>query len=89
MYQKGRIKEEYYDAQYAILTEKLAAYKPAADIDATLKAYRALSDAFSEGWVDIYRQLDIRHKKAFWKEIIREIHVDPDSRKVCGFSFYV
>ena len=89
MYQKGRIKEEYYDEQYSLLTEKLESCKPAADINATLEAYMALSDAFSEGWVEIYQKLDIRHKKAFWKEIIKEIHVDPDSRKICGFSFYV
>lgn len=91
MYQKGRIKEEYYDEQYALLSEKLEACTPAAsiDIDASLEACKALSDAFSEGWVEMYNGLDIRHKKAFWKEIIRAIHVDPASRKLCGFDLRI
>lgn len=89
MYQKGRIGEEYYDEQYALLTEKLEACTPAAtiDIEASLEAYKALADTFSEGWLDMYSGLDIQHKKSFWKEVIREIHVDPVSRKICGFQF--
>lgn len=89
MYQKGRIGEEYYDEQYALLTEKLEACTPAVtiDIEASLEAYKALADTFSEGWLDMYSGLDIQHKKSFWKEVIREIHVDPVSRKICGFQF--
>lgn len=89
MYQKGRIKETYYDEQYAILSEKLEACRPSdADaVTASLAAYRALSEAFSEGWQEMYHALDISHKKAFWKEIIDEINVDPESRKISGFHF--
>lgn len=87
MYQKGRIKEDYYDEQYAILSEKLERSRPAADIDASLAAVKALSGLLSEGWQEMYYGLDIAHKKAFWKEIIREINVDAESRKVCGFRF--
>jgi len=54
-----------------------------------LEAYKALSSVFSEGWQEMYHGLDIRHKKAFWKEIIREINVDAKSRKICGFHFRV
>lgn len=91
MYQKGRIGEEYYDEQYALLMGKLETCAPAAivDIDASLEAYKALADTFSEGWLDMYNDLDIKHKKSFWKEVIREIHVDPVSRKICGFALRV
>ena len=37
----------------------------------------------------MYHKLDIVHKKAFWKGVIKEIYVDPESRKVCGFKFMV
>lgn len=87
MYQKGRIKEDYYDEQYAILSEKLEHCIPASDIITSLKAYRAISSLFSEGWQEMYHNLDIKHKKAFWKDIIREINVDATSRKICGFVF--
>lgn len=89
MYLKGRIKEDFYDAQYLALTEKLNAYEPAESIDASLSSYKALSDVFSDGWQEMYQELDIAHRKAFWKEIIKDIIVDAGSRKICGFHFNV
>lgn len=89
MYQKGRIKEAYYDEQYARLSEKLADCSPLEEITASLEAYRALSRNFSGEWQHMYRNLDIGHKKSYWKEIIRQIEVDPGTRKVCGFTFRV
>lgn len=86
MYQKGRIKEEYYDEQYALLTEQLSQYK-ASDNIAILNTYKALADVFSDGWQEMYLELDINHKKAFWKEIIKEINVNKETRKICGFKF--
>ena len=87
MYQKGRIKEEYYDEQYAILSEKLENCMPAKEIIISLEAYKAISDLFADGWQEMYLNLDIRHKKAFWKEIIKDINIDAASRKICGFRF--
>lgn len=89
MYQKGRIKEEYYDEQYALLSAKLENCSPLAEINASLEACRALSSAFSDGWQEMYQTLDIAHKKSFWKEIIREINVDPQTRKISGFQFFL
>ncbi len=87
MYQKGRIKEEYYDEQYALLSGKLENCTASPEITASLEAYRAISRILSDGWQEMYLKLDIRHKKAFWKDIIREINVDAESRKICGFHF--
>ncbi len=88
MYQKGRIKEEYYDEQYTLLTAQLEQYDTTDNV-IVLEAYRALSDVFSDGWQEMYLELDINHKKAFWKEVIAEIWVDGTSRKICGFKFRV
>lgn len=88
MYQKGRIGEDYYDEQYALLTEQLEQYSQD-KTEASLEAYRALSDAFGEGWQETYFKLDISHKKAFWKETLAEIYVDEETRKVCGFRFCI
>jgi len=35
----------------------------------------------------MYYELDIKHKKAFWKDLIEAIYVDKESRKLCGFKF--
>lgn len=87
MYQKGRIKDDYYDEQYEILTEKLKQYETVDNSTAVLETYKALSDIFTDGWQEMYASLDATHKKAFWKEIISEINVDKISRKICGFKF--
>lgn len=89
MYQKGRIKEAYYDEQYAILSEKLENCMPETKITTSLEAYKALSSLFKEGWQEMYKDLDSKHKKAFWKDIVKEINVDAKSRKICGFHFRV
>ena len=89
MYQKGRIKEDYYDEQYAILSEKLAQCTEPDNTVALIKTYEAIGDIFADGWQEMYLKLDIIHKKAFWKEVLSEIHVDKDTRKICGFKFRV
>lgn len=89
MYQKGRIKEAYYDEQYARLSEKLEDCSPLEEVTASLEAYRAISRDFTGEWQQIYRNLDTGHKKSYWKEIIRQIEVDADTRRVCGFTFRV
>jgi len=86
MFQKGRIKEAYYDEQYRLLSEQLREYESAAP-DASLTLCKTLPDVICGGWQEIYLSLDIGHKKAFWKEIVKEIHIDPDTRRLCGFRF--
>ena len=89
MYQKGRIKEAYYDEQYARLSEKLEDCSPLEEVTASLEAYRAISRNFTGEWQQMYRNLDIGHKKSYWKEIIRQIEVDAGTRRVCGFTFRI
>ena len=86
MYQKGRIDDEYYDKQYAILNEKLSAAQQPQE-HRTIESYTAIMETLNEGWYEMYKRLDITHKKAFWKGIIKEIYVDKDSRQICGFKF--
>lgn len=88
MYQKGRISESYYDEQYTLLSDRLTAALAAENI-VPIQAYRPIQDVLRDGWMQIYADLDISHKKAFWKSIIRNIYIDPHTRKVCGFSFLV
>ena len=89
MYQKGRIKEAYYDEQYARLSRKLEDCSPPEEITASPDACKAISGNFTGEWQQMYRNLDPDHKKSYWKEIIRQIEVDPDTRRVCGFGFRI
>ncbi len=89
MYQKGRIKDAYYDEQYARLSEKLESCPSVQEITASPDVRTPLSGASLSEWQKVYINLDIQHKKAFWKEIILEIHVNPQTRKISGFSFRI
>ena len=87
LFQKGRIQEAYYEEQYAILSEKLNAYEPPPRTAAP-KSCQMLS-SLKGGWLTLYDNLSISHKKAFWKGILKEITIDKDSHKINGFTFYV
>lgn len=85
LFQKGRISEEYYDAQYLDLEKKLSAFQRVPSPD----DYNALKETFSGDWIDVYQTLDKAHKQAFWKSCIKCIYIDAETHKISGFSFIV
>lgn len=86
MYQKGRISEEYYDSQYASLSEQLDKLKINA---AAMEAYAPLQKVFSGNWQAVYCELNAEHRNAFWKSVVKEIYLDMDTRKIAGFQFLI
>ena len=85
LFQKGRITERSYDEQYEILEKKLSESE-------TIKvpspeSYRDVIRAFSGNWQDLYLKLDKNHKQAFWKSTIKDIQIDKETHKICGFNF--
>ncbi len=85
LFQKGRITERYYDEQYEILEKKLSESE-------TIKvpspeSYRDVIRAVSGNWQDLYLKLDKNHKQAFWKSTIKDIQIDKETHKICGFNF--
>ena len=86
MYQKGRISEEYYETEY----EKISAAMSNMDDQILQKKQKKLlsvSQKFKGNWQGLYLKLDNSHKRAFWKQIIEEINVDPKTRQISGFKF--
>lgn len=88
LYQKGRISDEYYEEQYELLEAKLLSLDEPKHPD-SLDAYRAIEKEITVNWLDIYQSLDLNHKQAFWKRIIKEIYIDKETHKVSGFSFLI
>lgn len=86
MYQKGRISEEYYDAQYSVLSSQLN--DSGANI-ITAESFASLKKIFSGNWKAVYEELDAEHRNAFWKSILTEIRLDMDTRKISGFQFRI
>ena len=86
MYQKGRISEEYYETEYAKLS---AAMSDAGSQSLQRKRQKliSVSQRFKGDWKELYQKLDNSHKRAFWKQIIEEINVNPETRQISGFKF--
>lgn len=87
LFQKGRITEEYYDSEYERLSKKEAELKEPISLIDQIERYEQLKMNFSGNWYDLYDRLDIEHKNAFWKRIIKNIYIDENTHKICGFSF--
>lgn len=88
LFQKGRISEEYYDEQYDLLDRKLKEESAHQNL-VSLESYLNIQEHFSGDWLDLYQKLDTKHKRAFWKNFIKEIHIDPKTHKISGFEFLV
>lgn len=85
LFQKGRITVEYYDSQYEELDKKLkACQKKKME---TPDDYKHIREQFSGNWLEVYDKLDVEHKNTFWKRTIKDIYIDKDSHKICGFTF--
>lgn len=87
LFQKGRISEEYYDTEYERLSKKEAMLADPVDIDDLIRKHEQIQLNFTGNWLELYNKLDIEHKNAFWKRIIKNIYIDKDTHKICGFSF--
>ena len=87
LFQKGRISMDYYDEQYTKLEKELADEQSEKVI--TVEAFKPIKEKLSGSWRELYDQLDYTHRKAFWKSVIKEINIDPDTHKICGFKFLI
>lgn len=88
LFQKGRISEEYYDEQYSDLENKLKKEINKSKI-ISVEDYKKIKTDLSGNWRKLYQELDTEHQKVFWKRIIKEIYIDSDTHKICGFDFLV
>lgn len=81
MFQKGRIKEAYYEEQYFTISNQLEQIGLA-----KCGVSENVINLLSGNWRELYDQLDNSHKNTFWKNIISAIIVD-ENRKLSGFYF--
>ncbi len=78
MFEKGRITEEYYDERYDAVSTELK--RLSQDVVAKeLETKKKIQSRLSEDWKDLYLQLDEQGKQVFWKSIIKEIKISPDT----------
>lgn len=79
MYRKDRIEEEEYEKDYAELEAELKKLETADKPEE--RDLTALKQVLESDYRSIYEALDRPHKKAFWRNIIKEFAVD-DNRQI-------
>ena len=88
MYQKGRISEEKYDAEYARISDILKEQEDKVlHFPATSKSFDKIKQTISGDWISIYQSLDREYKRAFWRSIISSIECNTDSGTIQNVNF--
>lgn len=77
LFQKGRIGMDYYDKNYSALEEEVKVLQKESKV-VQIDQLRKVVDIGESNWLEMYDTLDRKHKKAFWKGIIKEIYIDKE-----------
>lgn len=72
-YIKGRIPEDFYDAEYDRLTNEL-------NVETEVSIPKEIDVFMSEDWKETYLSLSRKSKKDLWKSVIAEIKVNSDKK---------
>lgn len=73
MFLKGRINENFYDAEYLRLNELISQNEQ----NTTSQGHSERAcEVFTEDWKEMYFNLEKIQKKIFWKNVVKEIVVD-------------
>lgn len=76
-WQKGRIKTvEEYDTKYEALMNQIAEATQEITQEVDAPDYNRIKAILTSNWQEIYKALDTDHKRAFWRSIVKEIHID-------------
>ena len=78
MFRKGRIEEAEYDTEYKVLEDELKSL----DVEKKpeVRDLEHLKGLLETDYKSIYKELDKEHRKAFWRNLIKEFTVDDDKK---------
>lgn len=80
-WQTGKIRTvEKYEKDFADLMEKLEKAE-AAQEKVEVKDFSKIEAIISEGWREIYNNLDDAYKRAFWRSFVKSIEIDWSTEK--------
>lgn len=78
MFQKGRISEKAYDREYAILEQQLKEIS-LKNKEVGKRDVNRYIELLKSDWKSVYSSLDREHKRSFWRQVIKEIHIDENA----------
>lgn len=81
MFRKGRIEEEEYDKEYFALEKELKQLEALEDKPEE-RDLEALKGLLETDYRALYSELDKEHRKAFWRNIIKEFSIDENKKVI-------
>lgn len=90
-WQKGRIKDvKEYDEKYDKLVEQIEAANNEMKGLSETPDLEKIKSVLTEGWEEIYKELDFEHKRSFWRGFVEEIVVDwrKERKAVVDIKFF-
>lgn len=78
MFRKGRIEEEEYDKDYTALENYIKTLE--AENKPQERDLTALKEILQSDWRSMYDALDKAHKRAFWRNLIKQFTVDENKQ---------
>lgn len=76
LFQKGRIEWDYYNEEYSRVESELNDLQKA--LPELAQNYSYLEELLDTDFRTMYGQLSQENRRAFWRSIIQEIHVNED-----------
>lgn len=84
---KGRISEKDYDDAYVELEARITALKSSQTND-TIESVKEYKELIKSDWKALYMQLDMEHKRAFWRKYIDYMVINPNAGKIDELFFF-
>ena len=78
LFQKGRISFDYYDEEYQRLEEELAFAASDPSLEEPKRNYSELEKLLRTDFKEMYDSLSLENRRAFWRSIIKQIHLNDD-----------
>lgn len=87
IFQKGRMDEATYDREYMDLERRLADVKASNERRGS-RDFSKYEELLKSDWQTEYGMLDDEHKRSFWHELIKEIHIDSQTKEASAILFF-
>ena len=84
VYIEGHIDKKDYDKKYREIINKIEALK---DRPTKQRNLKKLEDLLKSDWRTVYESLDRTHKQGFWKQLIKNIQIDRETREITRIIF--
>ena len=84
VYVDGRLDKEEYDLKYVEINNRIDRLR---EVPTQQRDLTRLKEFLKSDWKGLYDKLDRQHQQGFWKQLISNIQIDPETREIKRIIF--